>query len=123
MGLPRSDSEAILHWATERSVLARSFPLDAEQHLEELRGLDLLVIDGDHEPLLAVAECDRLKLKVSSLVVALLAHGNPVLEVATMRALVHTASSAERERRGYSVGDIATPAVPRASGRTLDRSQ
>jgi DNA-binding response OmpR family regulator len=86
MGLGDSDRAQMLDWATECAFLTQSFPLEVEQAVVVLAGLDLMVIDAGREPLLAVAECGRLRLGLPKLPIALVGPHDPKLESAGLRA-------------------------------------
>ena len=86
MGVGDSRQALILEWATECAFLADSFPLEVEQAADAFSGVDLMVIDAAREPLLAIAECGRLRREMPSLPIALSGPHDPTLERAGLRA-------------------------------------
>jgi DNA-binding winged helix-turn-helix (wHTH) protein len=59
-------------WCREHALVLLSFPLEPPPEVANLRQLDALVIGADEHPLLALAECGRLRVCLPDLPVALL---------------------------------------------------
>jgi DNA-binding response OmpR family regulator len=121
MGLGDPAKAQLLHWATECAFLTQSFPLEVEQPVVALAGIDLMVIDAGREPLLAVAECGRLRLGLPRLRIALVGPHDPKLERAGLRAgaswyfcLENTASSPPWEALRCAVSLVPSTSRPSA---------
>lgn len=86
IGLDSTARASFDDWGRTHAFASSSFPLDPPPEVVKLRPFDALVVGADGHPLLALAECARLRSTFTDLPVALLGPRGSELEAAAERA-------------------------------------
>lgn len=101
-----SERPALEEWAAAQQTLLRFLPFESPPGPSAVGGLDLLVIDAALEPLLAVAECARLRGLA------------PALQLSLLGAACELRAAAERAGAGF----LRRPAPGKIPWRALARA-